>query len=212
MTGAQQGFQYRNESASGGRLLRGGRGWVLQNRLGQLQIPVAVIIPDEFIERPGGQVKAVGVKVSRHCFRHLAQSGEYPPIREVQVGQGGRTLGQFSSGHIQQYKAGRIPYFVAEISITLNPIEIKANIPPGAGQSRKAEAQRVGAVVWDPVGKLLSGGFFDLGLQMGLHQARGAFGNQAGQIYPVDDVQGSTILPLDLDILSPFSSRMSPVM
>ena len=57
----QQRFQHLQQGAAGG-LLRGRIGGLLQHRFDDLQVPVAVLVPGELVERAGGEIEAVFVK------------------------------------------------------------------------------------------------------------------------------------------------------
>jgi hypothetical protein len=57
MRQAQHGFQHPHQGAAGGALL--GFRALLHLDLGQFQIPVAVLVPDEFVDRAREQVEAV---------------------------------------------------------------------------------------------------------------------------------------------------------
>ena len=62
-----------------------------------------------------------------------------------------------------QHKVGGVPQFVAEIAITLDAPHIKFNVAARRRQRAEGEAQRIGAVTGDAVGKFsarLLGDFF----------------------------------------------------
>ena len=59
MQRAQQRFEHRHQRAARAALLRLGGGFALQHGLGELEVPVAELVPGEFVQRRGGEVEAI---------------------------------------------------------------------------------------------------------------------------------------------------------
>ena len=89
---------------------------------------------------------------------------------------------------IHQHKAGRVPQLVAEVAIAIAAAEVEIDVAPERRVTRHREAQRIGAVGRDAVGKFLAGGFCDAVGLLRIHQADGALGNQRFEINAVDQV------------------------
>ena len=54
---------------------------------------------------------------------------------------------------VHQHKAGGVPQLVAKVAITLAALAVKVDAAAQAGQRSKGEAQRVGAIGGDALGK-----------------------------------------------------------
>ena len=65
---AQRGFEHAGEGAAGGALLLGRAG--IELHLGEFQIPVAVFVPHEFVDRARGLVETIGLE----CRMHLGDA------------------------------------------------------------------------------------------------------------------------------------------
>ncbi len=83
MRQAQHGLEHAQQRAAGGALLR--RGARLDLHLGELQVPVAVLVPDELIHRARDQVEAVGVEVLGHLGLGALQARHDPAVGEGEV-------------------------------------------------------------------------------------------------------------------------------
>ncbi|MNF83450.1 hypothetical protein D3C84_657750 [compost metagenome] len=77
---AQRHFQYAHQGAAGAALAFDGRALVPQHRLDQLQVPGAVLVPDEFVERLRGQVEAEGVELAGHFGLGALQGRDDPAV------------------------------------------------------------------------------------------------------------------------------------
>ena len=76
---------------------------------------------------------------------------------------------------IHQHETRRVPEFVAEMFVALDPSKVESNIPTSRRKRCKRETQGVGAIRIDPVRKLLPGRLLYLWLQMRLHQPGRSF-------------------------------------
>ena len=89
---------------------------------------------------------------------------------------------------IHEHIACGVPQFVTEVAVTLDAAHVELNVAAGGGQRSEGEAQRIGAVARDAVGKLAAGLLFDLLGELRLHHAAGALGHQRIQPDAVDQV------------------------
>ena len=71
---AQQRFQHGDQRVAGAALFRFAT--VAHHRLGQLQIPVAELVPGEFVQDVGRQIEAVGVQRFAVGFHRAVEFGQ----------------------------------------------------------------------------------------------------------------------------------------
>ena len=86
MQRAQQRFEHRHQRAARAALLRLGGRLTLQDRLRQLQVPVAELVPGEFVQRGRGEVEAVLVERAIYLRERGGESRDDPAIRDGQFG------------------------------------------------------------------------------------------------------------------------------
>ena len=140
---AQNHFEHAHEGAAGGALRGGAAG--LQLYFGQLDIPVAKIVPHKFIQRLRGQIEAVGIESFGGGRFGLLQAADNPLV-DKSVGQWlGFVLAAVFIFHVHQHEIGGVPQFVAEIAVALGAFEIEVDAAPQAGVAGHGEAQRIGA-------------------------------------------------------------------
>ncbi len=99
---------------------------------------------------------------------------------------------------IHQHIAGGVPQFVAEITVTLDAVEIEFDIPPGGGQGGEGEAQRISAEGGNAIGKIFAGGLDYFACHLRLHQSGDALVGQVLQFDAVDEVNGVEDVALGL--------------
>ncbi len=75
---AQHGLQHAHQGAARAALPRLIAG--LDLHLGQLDVPVAVLVPDELVDGAGEQVEAVIVEVLRHLGLGALQAADDPAV------------------------------------------------------------------------------------------------------------------------------------
>ena len=84
MREAEHGLQHANQGLPGGALL--GLGSVLrailQLHLGELDVPVAILVPDQLVDRFGGQVEAISREVGCNLRFRLLHAALYPSISD----------------------------------------------------------------------------------------------------------------------------------
>ena len=84
----------------------------LQAHLGQFEVPIAIVAPDEVVDRPRQVAEAIGL----HGLGHLAH-GHLQSAPDPAVGQFAALAGAWLvSVDIHQHKAGRIPQLVAKVA------------------------------------------------------------------------------------------------
>ena len=91
---------------------------------------------------------------------------------------------------VLQHEARRVPELVAEVAVSLDTAEIETDVPALGSKRAECEAQRVGAVGGNSVGKLPAGGRYDARRELRLHEAGGALGNELVESDSVAEVEG----------------------
>ena len=153
----------------------------------QLQIPVAVLVPEEFVHRLRGEVEAVGGKGFAHGGGGAVKRAVNPAIGGAFFGKGRGGDGLPVSLH--EDEAGGIPQFVAEVAVAFDALQVKDDVAPHRCLRGEGEAQRVGAVRGDAVGKFFARLCFYFCRFLRLHHATGAFGDEVFEVDAVDDVE-----------------------
>ena len=153
----------------------------------QFEVPVAILVPDEFVHGLRGEVEAV----SGECFAH---DGDGAVERAVYPAVGGAFFGKRCGGDglpfgLHEDEAGGIPQFVAEVAVAFDALEVKDDVAPHGRLRGEGEAQCVGAVRGDAVGKFFAGLCGDFCRFLRLHHAAGALGDEAFEVDAVDDVE-----------------------
>ena len=173
MQQAQCGFQHANQGAARGALGGGAAG--LDLHFGQFDIPVAIVVPHEFVQRLRGQVEAVGFKCFGSGGFGLLQAADNPLVGEG-VGQRlGFVLAAVLVFGVHQHKIGGVPDFVAEVAVAFGAFEVEVHAAPQAGVARHGEAQSVRAHAGDAFGEEFFRGFFHFRRGFGFAQACRAF-------------------------------------
>ena len=172
---------------------------VVQDGLGHLQVPVAELVPGEFVQRLGGQIEAVLGKRPLNPLDQGAQPRSYPAVRGGVLQRLIRKRGL----HMKKYVRGGVPELVAEVAAARNPAHVQADVAPGGRKRREGEAKRVRTVGRDPVGELLARARLDAFLQVRLHHAFGSLADQRFKVHAVDDEEGIEDIALGLGHLLP---------
>ena len=76
MKQSQEHFKRILERLSGCRTLRMQR--ILEDRLDQFKVPVAVLVPEELVESAGRSIKPIGFQLHRHNLDGVVQPASYP--------------------------------------------------------------------------------------------------------------------------------------
>jgi hypothetical protein len=141
----QQHVQDVPQHGAGGLGLRTAPG---ERHLGELDVPVADLIPGEVVEHVA-ELRELEVLVARVDLGDGGvQAGEDPAVR------GGELLARrhgCSGGRaVHQGEAGRVPQLVAEVARALHPLLADRHVGPRVGAAGKRKPGRVGAVGLDP--------------------------------------------------------------
>ncbi len=188
MEGTLQRFEDLDERSTSAALRCSGRGIRLQHRFGQLDVPVAELVPGELIESRRRVVEPVLAISVLDLREHPSETREDPTVRDRQFDSAFGRYGSCLFG-LRQHEARGVPELVAEVAIPRHTAEVEADVAAGRGQRGEREAQSVGAVRFDASGKLLARRFFDLRRELRLHQPGGALRHQRLEIDAVDDVE-----------------------
>ncbi|MNV18634.1 hypothetical protein D3C71_1094660 [compost metagenome] len=195
---AQDGFERADQRAARGALLRFGA--VLDLHLGDLQVPVAVLVPDKVVDRVGHVVQAVFLKALGDFGLGLLQQRADPAVglAELHVAVGRASGLAFFLGvlfqaailafAVHQHKAAGVPELVAEVAVALAALAVEVDAAAQRRQCGKGEAQRIGAIGRDALGELLLRVLAHRGRSLGLAQAGGALVEQRLQRNAVDQV------------------------
>src|SRR5471030_189946 len=182
----QSDFQHTNQGAAGAALAFNRGVFVPQHRLGEFQVPVAILVPDELVQGLCRQVEAELVELTGHFGFGALQLRDDPAIRQGQFVGFAVLAAVFA---LVQNIARSVPDLVAEVAIAFDAAHVELDVTTGGRQRAESEAQSVGAVAGDAVGELVAGLLLDLLRQFRLHQAVDAFVHQVFQLDTVDDVQ-----------------------
>ena len=145
----------RGEGAAGGALLLGRAG--VQLHLGEFQIPVAVFVPDEFVDGARGLVEAVGGEGFVHFGDGLLQACGDPAVGVRKVHRQAGVLPAVVAFQVHQREAGGVPQLVAEVAVALGALQVELDVAAVRGQTREGEAQGIGAEGGDALGELACG-------------------------------------------------------
>ncbi len=200
MREAQHGFQHAQQRAASGALLRVGT--VLQLHLGDFHIPVAVLVPDELVDRLRDIVEAVVDEALLDLGLGALQQTDDPAVglREIEVAVRPAVL----AFAVHKHKAGRVPQLVAEVAVAFTAVHVELDVAAGAGEAGEGEAQRICAVGGDALRELLARALLDLLGLLRVHQAAGALLHQLLQADAVDQVDRVEHVALGLGHLLAF--------
>ena len=114
----------------------------VETGLGELDIPVAVRVPDEIVDLRRGDADLVLIEVLAHFLRERVELREHPLVLKLE------RLGQlvFVDGKVHHHKARGVPELVGEIAHGAALLNVEAHIVAGAVARDEVEAQRIGAV------------------------------------------------------------------
>ncbi len=204
MSKAQNRFEYAYQRAAGTALGFCRGIFIPQHRLGKLQVPVAVFVPDELIQCLGGVVKAVLVHRLGDLGFGFLQLRDNPTVGQGKLNLFTTSAAIFAFG-VHQHVARGVPQLVAEVAVAIQAAHIKLDITPGGGLGEEGKAQRIGAVGFNTVFELVLGRFGNrLGL-FRLHHIAGALFEQLIQRDAVDQVDGVEYVALGFGHLLPLA-------
>ena len=147
----------------------------LDLHFGQFDIPVAIVVPHEFVQRLRDQVEAVGFKCFGGGGFGLLQAADNPLVGEG-VGQRlGFVLAAVLVFGVHQDEVGGVPDFVAEVAVAFGAFKVEVYAAPQAGVARHGEAQCVRAHTEDTFGEEFFRGFFHFQRGFGFTQTGRTF-------------------------------------
>src|SRR6185369_12847841 len=142
----------------------------LQLDLADLEVPVAVLVPDERVDRLRDRVEAVFGKALLDGGLDALQLAGDPAVglREGKVvverlpwrAFGLGVLGEAAvlAFAVHQHEARRVPELVAEVGVALAALRVEVDVAAERRERAEREAQRVGAEARDAVRELGGGG------------------------------------------------------
>ena len=115
--------------------------------LGQLDVPVAVVVPDKVIDLARGHAQLKVVHVLADFLHHVVQAGEDPLVLQL------KGLGQLVllNGEVHHHEARSVPELVAEVAHGFALFNVEAHVVSGGIAGDEVEAQGVGAVAVDHI-------------------------------------------------------------
>ena len=115
----------------------------VQAGLGQLDIPVAIGVPDEVIDLGGGHAQLIGVHILGDLADQGVQLAEDPLVLQLQL------LGKLHlvDGEVHHNEAAGVPDLVGKVAHGLALFHEEAGVVAGAVAGDQVEAQGVGTVL-----------------------------------------------------------------
>src|SRR5690606_17077992 len=153
-------------------------------------VPVAVLVPREFIDGLRREVEAVLAYLPRDRGDGVVEARPDPALGPAELHRAHGSL-ERAVARVHEHVARRVPELVAEVAVALDAAHVEVDGAPGqAGRSERGEgeAQRVRAVGLDPLRELPARRLLDARRILGFHEPRGALGNEAFEIDAVDEV------------------------
>ena len=115
-----------------------------QHELGQLQVPVAELVPDEVVQRLGGAGELEVLVGLVDLPGDRGEPGEDPAVHDGLLLRCRQLAAD--RGAVEQREAGGVPELRAEVAAALDPLVADRHVGAGVGAAGEGEAQRVGAV------------------------------------------------------------------
>ena len=115
----------------------------VETGLGQLDIPVAVGVPDEIVDLGGGHTQLIRLQIVGDLADQRIQTAEHPLVLQLQL------LRQLHlvNGQVHHHEAAGIPDLIGEVAHSLALLHKETHIIAGAVAGDEVEAQSVGAVL-----------------------------------------------------------------
>ncbi len=187
----QQRLQGANQGAARATLLRCVA--LVDLHLGDFQVPVAELVPDQVVNGVGHQVEPVVGKTLRHGGFDALQARDDPAVGlaefQIAAGQAGLAGVLLQAAvlpfAIHQREAGGVPELVAEIAVALAALAVEIDAAAERSQRGKGQAQRVRAVSGYAVRELFLG--------LAPHPGRGLWFAQPGTALVQQSGQGDAV-------------------
>ncbi len=125
----------------------------VESVLGELDVPVAVLVPEEVVERTGRLTELVGVEALVHARREVCEPGQYPAVRHG-LRLGGAGLVAFQ---VHEDEAAGVPDLVGEVAAREQLVLGELDVLVAGDLQHEAEAHAVGAVVLHEVERVDAG-------------------------------------------------------
>ena len=118
-----------------------------QNGLCELQIPIAVDVPDETVDFAGGVIETIGFDGRGDLARSARGLVNDPSVERFL--RGGRIELGGNGAFVHFRKAAGVPELGRKIAITFDPLRRQLDVTALRCHRREREAQRIGAVFVD---------------------------------------------------------------
>ncbi|CDN46068.1 Uncharacterized protein BN871_KJ_00010 [Paenibacillus sp. P22] len=125
----------------------------VQIQLGNLDVPVAQIVPDEIVQQAACFAEVVGVDQSRHIARGLVQTMQDPAVGRAERNSYIDII-IIETFQIHQGEAGSVPDLVGEVSRLLYLLQAEPQILPRRAAGGQHEAHRIRTVLLDDVQRI----------------------------------------------------------
>ena len=119
-----------------------------QDGLAGLDVPVAVLAPEEAVQGGGGVAEAVAGEGLVHLAHGDVEAGQDPAVVRREQGRVDFLLG---GPGVQLAEAAGVPELVAEVAAQLNGLLVKEHVLPQRRRAHHPEPQRVRPVLGDQV-------------------------------------------------------------
>ena len=145
---------------------------------GAFNVPVAILVPDEFVERFCGEVETIRVEAFRNILLGELQAAKQPFIDERKGHRCVTRDAAILAFHIHQNEACGVPQLVAEVAIALAAREVKVQRHRHRAQRRKGKAHGVRTIRRNAVREVFANVFLGLFAVAGEHQTLRRFGDE----------------------------------
>ena len=132
MCKAQRRLQHPQQRAARAALLL--RRAVLQLHLGELQVPIAVFVPDEAVDRAGEVVEAVFLEALGHFSLGVLQLAHDPAVGKRKFHGRGVVRAAVLALGVHQHEARGVPQLVAEVAVALAAVQVEVERAREAGE------------------------------------------------------------------------------
>src|SRR3569832_1151175 len=185
MSEAQYGLERLDQCPPRTAPRRGTAVRIVEHGFAEFEVPVAELVPGEFINRLRHEIETIPLAVLAHLPRDALQTRAYPAIGEAEFEVAFAAIVSFG---VHQYVTRGVPELVAEVAIALDAAEVDLDVAARGRERGKGIAKRIGAEGGAAYGKILARGLLDLFCHLGLHEAARAFLDERFEIYAVDEV------------------------
>ena len=173
---------------------------MLDLNFGELQVPVAVFVPNEFINSPRRIIEAIVSERLLDLGFGALQYRDDPAVGqrelEISLGISGRTLTRcmrfkpaILTLTLHEHKTRCVPELIAEIAVTLATIQVEIQGPREGCQRGERKSHGIGAKGWDAVRVVLAQRAFDFVPMVRSQQPSRTFCDQSFQIDSIDQIE-----------------------